>query len=324
MEKTLKELPPIRETPSDFDALEEIIREHFRTEMYLPLVAEFTKTNIIRNALDDLLTAIGTSQISFYRGKFTGRFNSKTSKALRSLGAKWKDGAYHIPLSELPREVNEAISASTGKFERVLHQIDKRLAEMNPAEIADKIRLEAAFEKTLWKTDKKLEQSLKDISIAPKLTEDQAKKISAEYTESLKLPIKDWVAKEVVELRQTVGSHVFSGERYEALAKIIQTSYDVSKRKARFLARQETSLLMTKFKETRYTAAGIHEYKWRSVVGSPLHPVRPMHKELDRLSREKGKIFRWDNPPITDPDGRRNNPGQDYNCRCVAIPVVKF
>jgi hypothetical protein len=35
-----------------------------------------------------------------------------------------------------------------------------------------------------------------------------------------------------------------------------------------------------------------------------------------RLShrRNEGKIFRWDTPPPT------GHPGQDYNCRCLALP----
>jgi SPP1 gp7 family putative phage head morphogenesis protein len=95
----------------------------------------------------------------------------------------------------------------------------------------------------------------------------------------------------------------------------------VSANKAKFLARQETSLMTTKLKETRYREAGVNEYKWKTVAGSKLHPVRPSHKILE------GRIFRWDDPPITTPPGeavRRNNPGQDYNCRCFAQPIVRF
>jgi SPP1 gp7 family putative phage head morphogenesis protein len=45
--------------------------------------------------------------------------------------------------------------------------------------------------------------------------------------------------------------------------------------------------------------------------------VRDSHKELN------GRVFTWDNPPIVDPArGRRAHPGQDYGCRCVAVPVM--
>jgi SPP1 gp7 family putative phage head morphogenesis protein len=100
---------------------------------------------------------------------------------------------------------------------------------------------------------------------------------------------------------------------------MIRESFGVTEKKAKFLARQETGLLMAKFKESRYTESGIHQYKWRCSAGSAKHPVRPSHKVLD------GRVFRWDTPPITtapDEPQRRNNPGEDFNCRCVAIPIV--
>ena len=46
-----------------------------------------------------------------------------------------------------------------------------------------------------------------------------------------------------------------------------------------------------------------------------------MHKELNARS-EKGEIFDFRYPPIDDPNGSRHNPGENYNCRCVAIPVI--
>ena len=42
-----------------------------------------------------------------------------------------------------------------------------------------------------------------------------------------------------------------------------------------------------------------------------------MHKDLD------GKIFEFANPPITNEKGDRNNPGEDWQCRCEAIPIVE-
>lgn len=123
-----------------------------------------------------------------------------------------------------------------------------------------------------------------------------------------------------MKLRKQVMAAAFRGNRYDALVKTIQRSYGVTVSKAKFLAHQETNLLMAKFKETRYTDAGIVEYRWRCVTGSKLHPVRPSHKALD------GKIFRFDDPPITTPPSeapRRNNPGEDYGCRCTAVPVVR-
>ena len=55
---------------------------------------------------------------------------------------------------------------------------------------------------------------------------------------------------------------------------------------------------------------GSNKYKWRTQKDSR---VRLTHRKLE------GKIFSFDKPPII--DGRPLHPGEDYNCRCVAIPV---
>ena len=72
--------------------------------------------------------------------------------------------------------------------------------------------------------------------------------------------------------------------------------------------------MVSKYRQIRYEDVGIRRYMW-STSGDVR--VRHDHKELN------GKIFYFDNPPITDKaTGARNNPGEDFGCRCVAIPVM--
>lgn len=59
--------------------------------------------------------------------------------------------------------------------------------------------------------------------------------------------------------------------------------------------------------------AGVQEYIWSDSGDSR---VRSGHHRLN------GKKFRWDDPPVVDErTGRRCHPGEDFQCRCVAIPV---
>lgn len=318
---SVKELKPIWDTPEDYDKIEARILEIFRTEIYLPLLAELgTKKQALQNALDDLLTAITSGRISFNHGRFEGRFNSMITRELRKLGATWdrKTSTYRLPLSEMPYAVRGAISMSEAKFASVLRKIDDRFSKILPEEVAEKVKLEDLFERTLWKTEDQIQDSVKDITIAPKLTEEQAAKIAKDYTNNLKLYIKDFTAKETLELREKIKKSALKGHRYEEIIRDIQRSYGVSQNKAKFLARQETSLMMTSFKESRYLSAGVGEYKWQCVIGSPNHPVRPLHK------KNNGKIFKWSDPPVVNEKGDRKNPGQDYNCRCAARPIVRF
>lgn len=274
----------------------------------------------LHNAQDDLIAAIQRGSVQYVRGTFVGEISASISKELKGMGAKWdpKKRGWKIPRGQLSVEVSSTLSIASTRFDETLRRIDAQLQKKLPEEISDLKKIEKAFDKTLWKVDRMVGDSLKGIAVPPRLTKEQAAQISAEYTRDLDRYIKDFTEKEITELRERVQKEAFKGYRYEGLVKQIRRSYGVSQNKAKFLARQETSLLMTKFKQTRYEGAGVEEYIWTTVKGSSKHPVRPMHKALD------GKKFRWDSPPVTNPEGGRNNPGQDFNCRCYARPIVRF
>lgn len=93
--------------------------------------------------------------------------------------------------------------------------------------------------------------------------------------------------------------------------------------KANLLARDQIGTLSADLTRTRQESAGVKEYIWRS---SGDERVRACHRELD------GKTFRYDDPPamwyMTKRGkiytGRHCNPGEDYQCRCVAKPVFDF
>jgi len=324
MQKRPIELAPIKETTADYERVEALIKRVFRDVLYRPLLRELSLPGrTLANSDSALLDAVASGRVTHSRGKFTGKFSAAVSRELKQLGAKWdaKSASWSLPLADLPPAMRSAINISAGRFAERLADIDKRLAAVLPEQLAEHVRVADMFDSALWKVERDIQKTLKNITVAPQLTPERRRRIADEWQNNMDLWIKDFTEKEIVRLRKNVQSAIFAGNRHESLVRSIQDSYGVTASKAKFLARQETSLLMTKFKETRYTDSGVNEYKWRCVVGSPAHPVRPSHKVLD------GTVHRWDAPPITTPPGeppRRNNPGQDYNCRCSAIPIVRF
>lgn len=326
------ELKPIKETPADFEEIETKIRRLFREEIYIPLMKAFGVSHkTLQNAGDDLSSAIKYGRIQFYRGTFSGRFNAGISKELKALGAHWdrQTRTWKLTQSSLSAEIRSAIAASESTFQRRIESVDKKLATFLPGEIADKLKVSKIFDTTLWKVDREFQATIKGIAVSPKLTKAQRERIADEWQNNLKLYIKDWTQKEIVQLRKDMQDSVFAGNRYETAVKTIESSYDVSINKAKFLARQETGLLMAKFKEVRYQDAGIKKFVWKCVSGSANHPVRATHKICDN------KTFGWDNPGELDKNGLvkvggvqkpagGKNPGEDYNCRCYAKPIVEF
>jgi SPP1 gp7 family putative phage head morphogenesis protein len=142
----------------------------------------------------------------------------------------------------------------------------------------------------------------------------QKSQITKDYSENLKLYIKNFTDEQIIKLRTEVENNVYVGFRAEKLKKIILERYEVTNNKAKFLARQETSLLTSKYRELRYQQSGIRKYQWSTSHDSR---VRHDHKELD------GKIFSFDDPPVVNDRGDKKNPGEDFNCRCLAIPIIE-
>ena len=114
------------------------------------------------------------------------------------------------------------------------------------------------------------------------------------------------------------------GKTIPVIRKSIMASYLVTKHTATFWARDQIAKLNASITEAQHRDAGVRTYIWST---SRDERVRDCHRALD------GKEFSYDDPPemwyMTKSrgkvmTGRKCNPGQDYCCRCVAIPVFNI
>lgn len=103
------------------------------------------------------------------------------------------------------------------------------------------------------------------------------------------------------------------GARVETLAGELAERYGVSESRAELIARDQVLKANADLTRIRHASAGIDRYVWST---SRDERVRPLHRALE------GTIQSWDAPPVTNDRGDRNHPGGDYQCRCVAIPVL--
>lgn len=124
-------------------------------------------------------------------------------------------------------------------------------------------------------------------------------------------------------MREIILDGFRKGRTVTDISKEIQKEYSVTRRKAQALARDQVSSLNAKISQMQQKDAGCSKYRWSSSKDSR---VRDCHRFLD------GKEFSWDDPPEMWYEtksgrvytGRRCHPGEDYLCRCVAIPVFDF
>lgn len=118
------------------------------------------------------------------------------------------------------------------------------------------------------------------------------------------------------DMKKIVLDGYLNGKTVSKIAKEIQHTYGTTKSHARLIAKDQTGKLNAKITQYQQQSCGVNKYKWRTAGDGR---VRDDHKDLN------GKIFDWDHPPVVDQKkGRRAHPGEDYNCRCVAIPVFDF
>lgn len=118
------------------------------------------------------------------------------------------------------------------------------------------------------------------------------------------------------DMKKIVLDGYLNGKTVSTIAKEIQRTYGTTKSHALLIAKDQTGKLNAKITRHQQQSCGVNKYKWRTAGDGR---VRDDHKELN------GKIFDWDHPPVVDQKrGRRAHPGEDYNCRCVAIPVFDF
>ncbi|MNN32792.1 Phage Mu protein F like protein [compost metagenome] len=108
-----------------------------------------------------------------------------------------------------------------------------------------------------------------------------------------------------------------------SLTQRLQDIGGITKKRAKFIARDQTSKLTGDLNQSRQQDNGIDEYIWRTakdrrVVGTPggLYP-KGTKGHGNHYERE-GKTFRWDSPPS---DGHC---GQAYGCRCYAEPKLNL
>lgn len=136
--------------------------------------------------------------------------------------------------------------------------------------------------------------------------------------------------------RKITGSGIRSGLRVEEIARQLTERLEVTESKAALLARDQTLKLFGEMTELRQRNVGIEEYVWNTsgderVRGRPdgKYPnSRPSHWALE------GKICRWDDPTVYRDPGSdvwksrasigavEKHPGQDYQDRCQALPVL--
>lgn len=100
------------------------------------------------------------------------------------------------------------------------------------------------------------------------------------------------------------------GKPIKEISKEIENIYDVTKKRAKFIARDQAGSLCGDLTKAKHESLGLEYFIWSTSGDSK---VRDTHRGLD------GKKFKWSEGAVV--NGKRIWPGTDFGCRCVAEAV---
>jgi len=314
----MKYLPTQRIKSNYYLHIKKDIEQMFYGVIYKPILTVMQNYRIpdLLNSVDVLMTAFDNGDLMYENGIISGKFNAKIAYELRKIGAKFDKvkRCYKLSATLMPNELR-VHAAQSGRKARELHDALKEALDNTYANLEVAIPgYDVGTNKTYERMHGDIKHAVKSITVLHDLNDSQRNKILRDYTENVRTYAKNHAVEQFAKIRKMVEENALEGNRYESLQERIKHELGVSQNKANFIARQETSNFMATYHEAIYSGNGVTHYKWSA------RPVaRPDHLALH------GRIFRYDTPPITDrSDGRRNNPGCDFQCMCVDIPILGY
>ena len=313
----------LRLIDSDWAPVHTLLTSHFYHWYFKELfeLLELEQPSLENDKPSALIRAIRQGNVTYDQGVFRGTFNLQISKELSKF-AKF-DGRTKQWAGIAPPDVSRV--ATTANFRA--RSLNQKIANLIPqfqtrvASAVTDIRFPVGSSMSRW--DEQAKQDVQSMKVLPEVTEAMRTRLTDAYTKNQHLNIVNWNFDQVERLRNAVEENAKNGYNRLELEAFIQYEWNVSRNKARFLARQESSLFLSTFRDARYTDAGITTYRWSSShdarcrkanrYGGPAHgPGGPLD----------GHVFEFGNPPVSGPKGEKQAPGVPFGCRCVAVPIV--
>lgn len=303
--------------------IQKALNAYFYDGIFKPLFDVLEVPLKAKNAEEDAVTeALLKGQIVYEQNGFKAldRFTSEQSKLLKKWGAVWDkwNKIWKLPYNKLPEKILVAIAANRNLTQQKIDFIQKYLEELqkNWEEIVETMTFHNEVWTVLDDAGNEIQKVFKRINvISPELTDEQKEEISRTYTNNLDFYIKDFGDKRIPIMRERVQEIVLNGGRFTEVEKMLNREFNTWGNKAKFLAQNETNIMLAELKKTEYQKQGFDKFIWRTITDGR---ERELHRHLN------GRVFRYDDPPIIDlKTGQTGLPGETYNCRCTAIPFTE-
>jgi SPP1 gp7 family putative phage head morphogenesis protein len=326
-----------RLTRAYYEAVQEQIEAIMRASVLDPVRAilaeattqadEFTNSREIQV----LQRALRYGTIQYKDGLFTGDFEAAISGPLRDLGAEFDERRGGFFLSEwvvpsvLKAEAAVANARAVAIHEKVARELERAKQKLELGQLSMEIdptmpvdAIEEGFKTTA-----------EAIGVETRLPPAARARMEQRYRDNVRPYVAEATAKFIDEVHAVVTDNAAAGYRYDRLVDGIEREVGVSRRKARFIARQETGLFMAAYRQERFSAAGVTCYKWSTSHDARVRPAAGLtgnakahagnHRVLD------GQVFSYSTkgPAYLMSSKKPCNPGEDFGCRCVDLAILE-
>lgn len=255
--------------------------------------------------------------------RIEARYYAELNKYIRAVDAwvrenvmPWLENWAKLDRMELRGDSSTArFDAAKKQVDMVFERLESLTQDMFGTTWAETIAVEQANAVNVFNDDKNIRAIKRVIGIDLIQAEPWLKPRIETFVSSNVDLISSLKSEHLRKVKLQVMQAVENGARNEVFAREIESRFgrELAKvtnnvqARAKLIARDQISKFNGKLTETRQEAAGFKKYQW---VTAGDERVRETHRALN------GKIIAWNDPPSV------GHPGEDYQCRCYAAPVL--
>lgn len=194
----------------------------------------------------------------------------------------------------------------TKTFNKLMEQWQEKFDEQSPALIK---RLQRRLLRYINK-------KYKNLGIDFKGNSDELNMLMKGKSEEFLALIKSIPQEAITRISPVVMGSLHQADR-QAVYKQIKEISNVTKRRARFIVRDQVAKNLEAINTGRARQLGLEYYYWDTQMDERVSTGKGGHKQLN------GLIFKWDEPEaIIDSKGTKGHPKQRPNCRCRARWII--
>lgn len=236
-----------------------------------------------------------------YQKRLDALIDEMQTSIVHWIAATYRANTPEIAQDESPaRTLQSAMRKLGRRWQRRFDELAPKLADYFATAARDRV-------------DTVLKDALRQagFTVQLKLTAAQNDVLQATIGENVSL-IKSIAQQHLKNIEGQVMRSVQTGRDLGTLAKELEHTYGVTKRRAAFIARSQNNIATAAITRTRQKEIGITQAKWKHSAGGR-HP-RPEHVAFSGqlYDIEKGAYL----------EGKWTWPGVEPNCRCVSISVI--